>query len=159
MSASRHSVQAVHLDLERIQDGALELSHRRFRAVLDVAGVARGLPADAEAEALHAAFSGLLNGLTHPVQLLIRSMPMDLDDHAARLEGAASERGPGLERLARAHAAFLRQLGRRRTLLDRRFFVVVPAEDEAPTRLPWWLSALRRRLGFGAGSALERSRD
>lgn len=132
------SVQAAHLHLESIVDGAVCLGHGQYRAILEVGGVAFGLLGDREQEAFLAAYGGWLNSLAYPVQVLVRVLPLDLDGYVGALERRARLELPvPLARLAHDHVTFLRQLAQQRLLLERRHYVVVPAEDDAGATGRW----------------------
>jgi hypothetical protein len=127
---SNASVQASRLGIAAIQDGVVEVSGGEYRAVLEVSGTARPFEDDARLEGLLAGFGAFLNGLSHPLQVLVRATPVDLTRYVSTLE----ERGrelleTQLAGLAHDHAEFVQSLARRRTLLERRFYVVVPAES------------------------------
>ena len=142
----RASVQTVRLDLEAISDGVMQLRGRRYRAVLEVAGVPFGLKSDAEQEAILASFAGFLNSLSFPIQMLVRVLPLDIDGYLARLEYRARHELPErLAELALDHVAFVRRLARLRTLLERHFYIVVPAQDQAAGGCGRWLFFRRRR--------------
>lgn len=105
--------------------------------MLEVEGVHFRLLGATEQEAVLAGFAAWLNGLTYPVQVLARAAPLDLDRRLDHLERRADlELPPTLAVLAHDHAAFFRSLARDRLLLERHFYVVVPAGDVAP-RLHW----------------------
>ena len=98
---------------------------------------------EGEQEAILAGYRRFLNSLDYPLQLLVRVVPADVERYLQGLSGARAgdER---LLRLARDHRAFVRRIARERTLLGRRFFVVIPAEGEGAPRggparrlLPW----------------------
>lgn len=126
------SVQTAHLGLEAIEDGVVHLSGAQYRAVLEVGSVNFGLQGEAEQEATVAGFAAFLNSLSFPVQILVRALPIDIDGYVAELERRARGIGEPLADLARDHVAYLRRLARNRTLLERRFYLVVPAQAEAP---------------------------
>lgn len=131
------SVQAVHMRVDRVADGALQLRDGAYRAVLDVAGVPFSLLGEGEREALLASYRAFLNALAHPIQIIVRTTPLDLDGWLDRLAAPADPDVPlALRALARDHAAFLRALAQERTLLERRHYVVVPGED-APADRRW----------------------
>ena len=115
--------------MEDIAAETLHLSGGRTRAVLEVAGVDFALRRADEQEALVAAFAACLNGLTFPVQLLVRVQPVDLEPYLGQLERRAGGLPHRLAVLAHDHGTFLRRLGARRALLERRCYVVVPADD------------------------------
>jgi hypothetical protein len=107
-----------------------------YRAVLDVSGTASPFEDDARQEAVLAGFSACLNALSYPIQILVRASPVDLSRYLASLEERGRQTLDGqLASLAHDHAAFVQGLARQRTLLERRFYVVVPAQS--PARLGW----------------------
>ena len=128
------STQVAHVGLTAIQDGVVHLRDGQARAILEVNSVNFGLVGAGEQEAIVASFATLLNGLTFPVQVLVRVLPVDLEAYVADLEHRALNMAEPLPALARDHASFLRRLTRHRTLLERRFYVVVPAELRERTR-------------------------
>jgi hypothetical protein len=136
----------VRLDVEAVQDGVIRLPGDRFRAVLDVAGVPFGLMSETEQRVILANFATFLNSLSFPVQTLVRVLPVDIDGYLSRIEQRARHELPErLAALALEHTAFVRSLARSRNLLERHFYIVVPAQDAA-------------RLGL-AGGLFRRRRD
>ena len=145
-------VQAL-LPLEGIAGDVVRLRGGEFRAVLEASPVHFALKPEAEQEAILAGYRRFLDGLSYPLQLLVRVVPGDVEDYleGLRRPGRAS---PLLRRLALDHEAFVRGIARERTLLDRRLYVVVPAappDGEGP-RLPW---RGRRPRGGRPGSGLD----
>jgi hypothetical protein len=118
------------------------------RGVLATGSVNFALLAATEQEALLASYRTFLGGLRFPLQVLVRIQPTDIERY---LDGLRVQTGtsPALARLALDHEAFVRRLARERTLLERHYFVIVPAEDDAPQATPALPSpwAGRRRSG------------
>src|SRR6202158_4917749 len=124
------SVQTARLAIEAIQEGVVGLAGGEYRAVLEVSGTASPFEDDARHEALLAGFATFLNALSYPIQILVRASPVDLTRYAASLEERGRQMLDGqLAALAQDHAAYVQGLARQRTLLERRFYVVVPAES------------------------------
>ena len=132
------------LPLEEIAGDVARLRGGEQRAVLETGSVPFELRSEGEQEAILAGYRRFLNGLDYPLQVLVRVVPADVEGYLAGLAGA--RRGDeALRRLALDHAAFVRRIARERTLLDRRFYVVVPAGGDAvpepggfrPGILPW----------------------
>lgn len=155
----RASVQTAHLRLEAIEDDVVQLGHNQYRAVLEVGSVSFALQGVGEQEALLASFAAFLNSLTFPVQIVVRVLPIDFERHLRELEHLAiCELSEALASLARDHVAFLRRLARSRTLLERRFYLVVPADTRATVGRRSWpfarreadadVAAARRQLTF-----------
>jgi hypothetical protein len=104
-----------------------------------------------------AGYRAFLNALSYPIQVLVRILPTDVETYLAALRERLSERGAeALARLALDHEAFVRRLARERTLLERRFYVVVPAGldgafERRTVRWPWQRKqANAGRQGFEA---------
>ena len=138
------SVQTVRIDVESVEDGVVRLRGRRYRAVLEVGGVPFGLKSDLEQEAILASFAGFLNSLSFPIQTLVRMLPVDIDTYLGRIDERARHELPErLAELALDHVAFVRRMARSRNLLERHFYLVIPAQDEVQNGFIRWL--LRRR--------------
>jgi hypothetical protein len=142
MAVKRASVQSTRLAIRSIQDGVVSLADAEYRAILEVNGTARPFEDEKRLAVLLAGFAMFLNGLSYPVQILVRASPVDLSRYLAALEERGRTDLDGqLADLAHDHAAFIQKLARQRTLLERRFYVVVPAENAARSS---WMSRLRR---------------
>jgi hypothetical protein len=109
-----------------------------YRAVLAVSSVNYALKSEGEQEAITASYQAFLNGLAFPIQVLVRVVPLDLSPYLARLEAIGQpDRDVGdavrqsvWSRLAHDHAQFVRDLSLRHVLLERHFYVIVPADGE-----------------------------
>lgn len=112
-----------------------------YRAVLALSSVNFTLKSSAEQEALLAGYHSFLNGLDFPIQTLVRVLPLDLEPYlqpyrarfALTPPQSASAEAAGqvaLADLAADHARFVRTLAQRHTFLERRFYLVIPAEGD-----------------------------
>src|SRR5712691_10142036 len=99
----------------------------------------------------------LSEGLAYPIQVLVRALPIDLAPYARRLEDRAADLPPTLAASARADAVWARQTGPGLGLLDRRAFLVLPAEAPPDEDLIRRLGSARTRLGrlFGTASGTD----
>ncbi|MGH2369175.1 MAG: hypothetical protein ACRDI2_13345 [Chloroflexota bacterium] len=144
------STQSSHVAVESIAGGVVRMAGGHYRAVLEIGSVALSLQSSPEQEATLAGYAAFLNSLTYPVQILVRLVPVDCEGYLGELEHCARhDLAAPLAEIARDHVAFVRRLARERTLLERRFYVVVPADPEpASTRPGWpvarWLGRSRR---------------
>jgi hypothetical protein len=143
----RHArLQTAQFRLESIEEDVVSLGGDQFRAVLEVGSVNFALQGETEQEATVAGFAAFLNGLNFPMQVLVRVLPLDLERYLADLERGARPLSDNLVELARDHAIFLRRLARSRTLLERRFYLIVPSQDDAAASHRF---GLRRRVANG----------
>lgn len=142
------SVQEL-LPLDEIEGDLLRLRGGDYRAVLQAGSVNFALKAETEQQAILAGYRRFLNGLTYPLQVLVRVVPTDVEGYLAGLRDASSGTDT-LRRLARDHETFVRRIARERTLLDRRFYVVLPAGLDGTSKRkglgrPWRRGAGRER--------------
>ena len=151
------------LPLDDIVDGVICLRGGDYRAVLEAGSVNFALKSETEQEAIIAGYRAFLNSLSYPIQVVARILPTDVESYLAGLrERFGGRGGETLHRLALDHETFVRRLARERTLLERRFYVVVPAKIEGTferrgMRWPWQvtpgnarhsLEAATRQLNF-----------
>jgi hypothetical protein len=114
-------------------DGIVDLGAEGMAVVCRASAVTFSLRTPAEQEALVAGFARFLSSLAEPVQVLVRSAPLDVAPAVDALTGAAGGLPHvALERAARDHARFLADLAGNRTLLRREVLIVLrqPGGDE-----------------------------
>jgi hypothetical protein len=120
-------------------DGLLDLGDDGAAIVCRARTIGFELRTEDEQAALVAAFGRYLNGLTTPVQIVVRSEPVDLQRRVKELrDEAGGLPHQELERAAVAHARFLHDLATTRTLLKRDVLLVLrdPAGGvDAATRI------------------------
>jgi hypothetical protein len=151
------------LPLDDIIDGVICLRGGDYRGVLEAGSVNFALKSEAEQEAIIAGYRAFLNSLSYPIQVVARILPTDVEAYLAGLRERSRVRASEtMHRLALDHETFVRRLARERTLLERRFYVVVPAGLEGTferkgMRWPWQtvtgmtrhtLEAATRQLNF-----------
>jgi hypothetical protein len=137
------SVQDM-LPLEEIVEGILCLRGGDYRAVIQAQSVNFALKSEEEQEAVMAAYRSFLNSLSHPVQMLVRVLPTNIEPYLKGFRTHVTTHGnsEAIRRLALDHELFVRRLARERTLLERRFYLVVPSghsegEGHVAIRWPW----------------------
>lgn len=132
--------RAAELDLPALgvsEAGVVDLGNDGIAAIGAASTVNFALRTPAEQDALVAAFGRWLHSLSEPVQLLVRTVHLELSDQIAQLRSLA----PGLphaalERAARDHASHLEQLAARTDLLHRQVFIVMrESAGTSPGRL------------------------
>jgi hypothetical protein len=141
----------LHLPARGVaDDGTVDLGESGAALIAQASAISFGLRTPAEQHALVGAFGRYLNSLAAPIQVLVRSRPVDLTGQIAELRRAAGGLPhPALETAAVAHAEFLDQLAATRDLLARQVLVVL----RDPAGGPDATGRLRRRAE-DASSAL-----
>ena len=127
------SVQQTFCPIQSIEHEAMCLASatgREWLAVLEVQGINARLRDEEEQYQLNEQFQQILVSLTHPLQILLRIVPMDIERYLSFFTPDTSEPGVWSE-LAASHTHFMRALVARRTVLEHHFYVVVPALSES----------------------------
>ncbi|MEU3962948.1 PrgI family mobile element protein [Streptomyces buecherae] len=132
-SAAGPPPAAMRMPYEGITaDGVLDLKREGKAALATCSTVNFELRSAGEQQSLTAGFARWLNSITGPVQILVRSHPVDLATLAEALqERAAGLPHPALERAARAHADFLTRLVTGGNVLGRQVVLVTREEAAA----------------------------
>jgi conjugal transfer ATP-binding protein TraC len=129
-----------------------------YAAVIQVEGLCYALKGEDERVQLSDFYQALLCGLAFPIQIVLRSLPLQLDDYLRPFQSSAetqvgseqeAARGSIWRELAQSHVAFLRRLAESRTLLDRRIYLIIRSSPPAMQHP----SPLRSLLGLGPKSA------
>jgi hypothetical protein len=141
--ARQHAGVQDLLPLEEIVDGVLCLRGGDYRAVLEVQSINFALKSESEQEGIIAGYKAFLNSLSYRLQVVVRILPTDVEAYLDGLRQRPRARGDEmLRRLALDHESFVRRLARERSLLERRFYVVIPAGlegvfEKRGMRWPW----------------------
>ncbi|MFA1550777.1 PrgI family protein [Actinomadura chokoriensis] len=139
------------------QDGALELAGGGVAVIVRAGTLTFGLRTPGEQAGLVAVFGRWLNSLDAPVQILVQARPVDLTGLADHItQHAAALPDPALEQAARAHSAFLTDLGAAHDLLIRQIFVVITGHvsSSAPAHVLPWRQHQRHRVGRDTAAAV-----
>lgn len=115
-----------HLDIEDIRDNLVILKNGAVSAVLQTTAVNFDLLSEIEQDAMISAFSMLLNSITFPIQIVVRSKRLDITKYlekVQRVERKISD--PLLKKQATAYRQFVYDLIENNEVLDKKFYVVV----------------------------------
>src|SRR5436190_13764899 len=128
------SVQSEFVRLRDIAHNVLclgsptnQLQHE-YRAILEVSATNYTLTSEEEQEHIVAVYHAFLKSLTFPIQILVRSQQLDLQLYVQNvLETSTTIQHGTWRELALSHAQYVRELAARRTLLEHRFYLIIPS--------------------------------
>src|SRR3990167_7054388 len=80
-----------YLDIAEIRDDVVLLKDKSMRAVLAVSSINFALKGEDEQNALIGGYAQFLNSLEFPLQIVIQSRKLNVDDYIERLKVAAKE--------------------------------------------------------------------
>lgn len=134
--ASKQTVQRQFMPVREIHEQVLLLTaateqQREYRSVIEVIGTNFHLRSEEEQAVLVEGFRVLLKALSFPIQILIKNQRLDLTPYLSRLDAIIEDPTSDSmqKKLAEGHKEFVLQLASQRTLMERRFYIVVPTGD------------------------------
>lgn len=120
-----------HLDIYDISQNLVLLKNGGVRLVLGANAVNFNLLSEVEQDAIIAAYSTLLNSLSFPIQVLIRSKKMDISFYLERLKEAEKNQDNHLlKKRIGSYRNYVEQLISKNEVLDKNFYIVIPHQEE-----------------------------
>ena len=116
-----------HLDIEDIVENIILLKDGSAAMVLTTTAVNFGLLSESEQDATIYAYAALLNSLTFPIQILIRSHRKDISGYEKLLaEQEVRAIQPQNKERIRKYREFIQETVRERNVLDKKFYITIP---------------------------------
>lgn len=116
-----------HLPFSEIKDGVVIMRDGSLRMVIICSPTNFDLKSPDEKDAIEFGFQGFVNGLHHPIQIVIQSRKIDLDDYLSKLEKIQSDQpNPLLATLMDDYVDNIKSLLDEVNIMEKRFYVVVP---------------------------------
>ena len=116
-----------HLDIEDIRDDIVLLKNGSATAVLQTTAVNFDLLSETEQDSMIFAYAGLLNSLSFPLQVFIRTKRMDVSNYLFRIQEAkARSHNENLSAQIEKYETFITDLVSNNQVLDKRFYVAIP---------------------------------
>ncbi len=116
-----------HLDIYTIKDHMIVLKDGSSAIILQISAINFGLLSEEEQDAIIFSYAGLLNSLSFPIQILIRSFKKDITSYLElldnRLQETASQK---LKEQIIKYRSFVRSLVKTNNVLEKKFYVVIP---------------------------------
>jgi hypothetical protein len=121
-----------HLDIQDIRDDFVVLKNGTTCAVLQTTAVNFDLLSEIEQDAIIAAFSMLLNSITFPVQVVLRSKKLDISKYIEKVQRVESKiNDPLMKHQAEAYRKFVQEFIKQYEVLDKKFYVAISTSDTA----------------------------
>ena len=116
-----------YLDIAEIREDCVVMKDGTLRAVLMVSSINFALKSEDEQQAIIQGYMQFLNGLDHPLQVVIQSRRMNVDGYLATLKTQEETIHNELLRTQiRDYTSFIKELVELGQIMQKRFFVVVP---------------------------------
>lgn len=117
-----------HLPIEDIKDNLVILKDGSCAMILSVSSVNFDLLSEKEQDAIIYAYGALLNSLSFPIQILVRSQKKDISSYLEILqkEEMKKQQNPLLYNLISSYRKFVAEMVKKNNVLDKNFYVVIP---------------------------------
>ena len=110
-----------------IKDGIVILKNGALRSVLKVSAINFELRSEDEQIAIVQNFQNFINSVDFPIQIMVRSVQLDLSDYVRSLTEATDNMSNELLKIqATEYAKFLGELAQLSNIMAKSFYVVVP---------------------------------
>ncbi len=117
----------THLRIGEIRDGVLILKNGGVRAVLETSSINFNLKSEDEQNAIIYSYQGFLNSLEFPIQILIRSKKLDIDNYIDQVyELSDKQENKLLQEQTVEYAQYIKRLVEYSDIMEKKFFVIVP---------------------------------
>jgi len=116
-----------HLDIEDVRDNIAILKDGSCCLVIQTTAVNFSLLSEGEQDAIIYAYAGLLNSLTFPIQIVIRSQKKDINSYLALLNAQRTKiKNPLLRNQLEKYYQFIQKTVQENEVLDKKFYLVIP---------------------------------
>jgi hypothetical protein len=120
-----------HLEIDEIFDDLVILKNSGAALVIQTTAVNFGLLSETEQDAIIYAYAGLLNSLSFPIQVVVRSKRMDVSSYLESLiKWEQKQVNEKIRIQIRKYREFISSTIRENNVLDKRFYVVIPMFPE-----------------------------
>ena len=128
-----------YLDISEIREEVVILKDKSLRAVLAVASINFALKGEDEQNALISGYAQFLNSLEQPLQIVIQSRKLNIDEYLGRLKVAEKQQTNDLLRMQITdYISFTRELVELGEIMSKRFYVVIPYSPISDKKKSFW---------------------
>lgn len=119
----------LHLRIAEVRDDTLVLKNGGLRAILKVSSMNFNLKSEAEQNAIIYSYQSFLNTLEFPLQIVIRSRKLDIDNYIDKLRGLAEkQQNTLLQKQTYDYVDYIQRLIEYADIMEKEFYVVVPQD-------------------------------
>lgn len=119
----------LHLKISEIRDNTIVLKNGGLRAVLKSSSINLNLKSEAEQNAVIYSYQNFLNTLEFPIQIVIRSKKLDIDDYIEKLKKlAVKQTNPLMQKQTFEYIEYISRLVEYADIMEKEFYVVIPQD-------------------------------
>lgn len=116
-----------YLDIDQIREGIVILKDGSMRVIFSVNSINFELKSEMERDAIIYAYQNFLNSIDFPVQIIIQSRKLNLDEYLADLrKKAASNKNELLRAQTTEYADYVQKIITEANIMQKKFYISVP---------------------------------
>lgn len=121
------STTQIFTEIEAIEQNIIVYVDGSCSLVISASAVNFGLLSEREQDAIISAYAGLLNSLSFPIELLVRTQHKDVTAYLHLLEDQErKQKNPKLAKSIHDYRIFVAATVKEKDVLDKKFYIVVP---------------------------------
>jgi len=115
------------LRIAEIRDNTLILKNGGIRSILKVSSINFNLKSEEEQNAIIYSYQGFLNTLDFPIQIVVKSKKLDIDEYLDGLRKMGdNQKNPLLQKQTYEYVEYISKLVEYADIMEKSFYVVVP---------------------------------
>lgn len=119
----------LHLKISEIRDNTVVLKNSGLRSVLKTSSVNLNLKSEQEQNAVIYSYQNFLNTLEFPVQIVVRSKKLDIDNYIEKLKKlGVQQTNPLLQKQTFEYIEYISRLVEYADIMEKEFYVVIPQD-------------------------------
>ena len=119
----------LHLKISEIRDNTVVLKNGGLRSILKSSSMNLNLKSEAEQNAVIYSYQNFLNTLEFPIQILIRSKKLDIDDYIEKLKKlAVKQTNPLMQKQTFEYIEYISRLVEYADIMEKEFYVIIPQD-------------------------------
>lgn len=135
-ASQKSSATQRFLPIAEIHDNTVILKNGGLRAVLQTTSVNFNLKSEEEQNSLIVGYQSFLNSLEFPVQILVRSKKLDIDNYLTNLEQIKEQQqNPLLKQQTAEYQEYVEKLIEYADIMEKKFYVIVPVDAPTGTKI------------------------
>ena len=117
----------THLRIAEVRDNVLVLKNGGLRTILKTSSINFNLKSEDEQNAIIYSYQSFLNTLEFPLQIVVRSKKLDIDNYIEDLKQKGEKQAnPLLQRQTFEYAEYIQKLIEYADIMEKEFYVIVP---------------------------------
>ena len=136
----------THMKISEIHDNTIVLKNGGLRTVLKTSSINLHLKSEPEQNSIIFSYQNFLNSLEFPIQIVVRSKKIDLDNYIAKLEGIRDNQKNKLLRTQTAeYIEYIKKLIEYADIMEKDFYVIIP-QDPFRMQKPGFLRSFMENI-------------